>query len=128
MADVALDGIIGNNQFLGNLLVGGPLGEQLQDLQLSFTQGFWQLVSPGRTFCRCPGLALLLKCSKQGVEIGSWPTLAIPPAQAIEQRLHCGSFIHEATDVALRLAQANCLREGIQSLCLLMVHLMSYGL
>src|SRR5712692_1630642 len=99
VADMAFDSVDDNHQFLRNLQVGCSACQQLQDLQFSLTQWLWQLVGLSRYM----GLALLLKSSKQCVEIGSWPVLAVPLAQLIEQSLHRSSFVHKATNVALRL-------------------------
>src|SRR5438270_6020988 len=44
MAHMSFDGIKGNHQFLGNLLVGCPTSQQLQDLSFSLTQWLRQLV------------------------------------------------------------------------------------
>ena len=69
------------------------------------------------------------KGSKQRVEIRGWPMLCVALHVAWESRaLHGSTFIHKAADVALWLGQADCLGEGIQSLRLLLVHLVGQSL
>src|SRR5947208_6159526 len=73
-------------------------------------------------------LSLLRKSCKHLIKIGSgsiFPLLFLQPA---EQSSHEGSFVHKAANVALRLGQTNCLCEDVESLSLLLTHLVSQGL
>ena len=60
--------------------------------------------------------ALLLKDAQQGVQIGGRPILVLLFLQSGEQSTHLSSFIDEATDVALWVTQANCLRDRARNL------------
>src|SRR5258708_21285186 len=73
-------------------------------------------------------LVRLGKGGKESVQIGSWSLFALLITQLAEQCCHRRSFVDEAANVPFRLSQANCLREGCQSLRLLLDHLVSQGL
>src|SRR5882762_2889306 len=91
VTDMAFDGVDDNDEFLGNLLVGSTVCQQLQDLELSCAQGFWLW------------FALLWKGGKHCVEVGSRSMFALLFAQPREQSCHRSSFIYEAADVAFGL-------------------------
>ena len=91
MADMAFDGIDGNHQFLGNLLVGCTMCQQLQNLQFSLTQGLWQWLGfGGLSQLLYMRLALLRKGGKQCVEIGGWSMFALLVSAAERAELPLG--------------------------------------
>src|SRR5437660_4901302 len=69
VADMTFDRIDGNDQFLGNFLVGCAACQQLQDLQFSLTQGLRQWLSFGEFSHVCMHHTFLLKDAKQHVQI-----------------------------------------------------------
>src|SRR5436853_2441672 len=73
-------------------------------------------------------LALLGKGCKHLSKIGSELIFRLLFLQPVEQSSYGGSFIHKAANVALRLGQTNCLRQDVESLSLLLTHLVSQGL
>src|SRR5258708_25172607 len=78
-----------------------------------------------QTFLR---LALLLKCSKQHVQVGGWPGFVLLFAQLGEQSCHGDPFVNETANVALWLGQTYCLREDREGLWHLVEHLVSQSL
>src|SRR5689334_6113708 len=73
-------------------------------------------------------LALLGKGGKQCIEIGSGSGFVLLLPELAKQIGHGGTFVYEGADIALRLAQADRLREGSKCLRLLMEFLVGESL